>query len=88
MRFIGMNDSVVWNIVRSEGETIPIKVERSGQILDFFGRPLQSRNPRLATEERASNLDLTRNHAIGRQGATEDAGGGSWFAKRGHHPRL
>jgi hypothetical protein len=26
----GMNNSVVWNIVRSEGETIPIKVERSG----------------------------------------------------------
>src|SRR6187399_3383337 len=35
LRFTGMNNSVVWNIVRSEGETIPIKVERRGQILTF-----------------------------------------------------
>lgn len=34
-RFSGMNDSVVWNVVRSEGETIPFKVERDGQVLDF-----------------------------------------------------
>jgi regulator of sigma E protease len=34
-RFTGMNNSVVWNIVRSEGDTIPIKVERNGQILTF-----------------------------------------------------
>src|SRR3954454_1698281 len=31
-RFFGMNDSVVWNVVRSEGPTIPFKIERSGQI--------------------------------------------------------
>ena len=30
-RFLGMNDSVSWAVVRSEGETIPIKFERSGQ---------------------------------------------------------
>src|SRR5437764_1131175 len=30
-RFFGMNDSVVWNVVRSEGPTIPFKVERSGK---------------------------------------------------------
>ena len=29
-RFLGMNDSVIWNVVRSEGETIPFKVERDG----------------------------------------------------------
>ncbi|HEX8680071.1 MAG TPA: site-2 protease family protein, partial [Chthoniobacterales bacterium] len=34
-RFSGMNDSVVWNVVRSEGATIPFKVERNGQVLDF-----------------------------------------------------
>jgi len=34
-RFSGMNDSVVWNVVRSEGETIPFKVERDGKTLDF-----------------------------------------------------
>ena len=25
-RFRGMNDSVIWNVVRSEGDTIPFKV--------------------------------------------------------------
>ena len=32
-RFFGMNNSVVWNIVRSEGPTIPFKVERDGKVL-------------------------------------------------------
>jgi regulator of sigma E protease len=32
-RFFGMNDSVVWNIVRSEGPTIPFKIERAGKIM-------------------------------------------------------
>ena len=32
-RFFGMNDSVVWNVVRSEGAVIPFKVERDGKIL-------------------------------------------------------
>src|SRR5437588_4443320 len=31
-RFLGMNDSVSWAVVRSEGETIPIKFERDGQV--------------------------------------------------------
>jgi len=31
-RFLGMNDSISWAVVRSEGETIPIKYERNGQI--------------------------------------------------------
>ena len=30
-----MNDSVIWNVVRSEGPTIPFKVERAGQIKVF-----------------------------------------------------
>src|SRR5437879_4704900 len=30
-RFLGMNDSVSWAVVRSEGETIPVKFERDGQ---------------------------------------------------------
>lgn len=35
-RFSGMsNDSITWRIVRSEGETIPIKVERAGKELTF-----------------------------------------------------
>src|SRR5439155_22177131 len=31
-RFLGMNDSVSWAVVRSEGDTIPIKFERDGQV--------------------------------------------------------
>jgi regulator of sigma E protease len=31
-RFLGMNDSVSWNVVRSEGETVPIKFERNGEV--------------------------------------------------------
>jgi regulator of sigma E protease len=31
-RFFGMNDSVVWNVVRSEGASIAFKVERDGQM--------------------------------------------------------
>src|SRR4029077_5041009 len=31
-RFLGMNDSVSWAVVRSEGETIPVKFERNGEI--------------------------------------------------------
>src|SRR3984893_18455828 len=30
-RFLGMNDSVSWAVVRSEGETVPVKFERDGQ---------------------------------------------------------
>jgi regulator of sigma E protease len=30
-RFFGMNDSVVWNVVRSEGPSIPFKIERDGK---------------------------------------------------------
>jgi regulator of sigma E protease len=34
-KFGGMGSSVMWRVIRSEGDTIPIKVERGGQILDF-----------------------------------------------------
>src|SRR5689334_22781824 len=29
-RFLGMNDSVSWAVVRSEGDTVPVKFERNG----------------------------------------------------------
>ena len=32
IRFLGMNDSVSWAVVRSEGETIGLKLERDGKI--------------------------------------------------------
>jgi regulator of sigma E protease len=39
-RFFGMNDSVVWNVVRSEGPVIPFKVERDGKIVTMEVVPL------------------------------------------------
>ena len=41
-RFSGMKDSVVWNVVRSEGSTIPVKVERNGAVRDFSVEPYRS----------------------------------------------
>lgn len=38
-RFSGMNNSVVWGVVRSEGATIPFKVERDGAVRDFQVTP-------------------------------------------------
>ena len=34
-KFGGMGDSVTWRIVRSEGETVAVKVERDGKVLLF-----------------------------------------------------
>jgi regulator of sigma E protease len=39
-RFFGMNDSVVWNVVRSEGASIPFKIERDGKVMTFDVVPL------------------------------------------------
>ena len=42
-KFMGMIDSVTWNVVRSEGETIPFKVERDGETLVLEPKPIKSR---------------------------------------------
>ncbi len=34
-RFLGIGNTIMWHTVRSEGETIPIKVDRNGEILTF-----------------------------------------------------
>jgi regulator of sigma E protease len=39
-RFFGMNDSVVWNVVRSEGPTIPFKIERDGKTMTIDVVPM------------------------------------------------
>ncbi len=39
-RFFGMNDSVVWNVVRSEGATIPFKIERAGKTMTIDVLPV------------------------------------------------
>ena len=38
-KFAGMGDSVTWRIVRSEGETVPVKVDREGKVIEFFPKP-------------------------------------------------
>jgi regulator of sigma E protease len=43
-RFMSMSDSVVWYVVRSEGETIPFEVERDGRDLTFYPKPLVPEN--------------------------------------------
>jgi regulator of sigma E protease len=39
-RFMSMSDSVVWYVVRSEGETIPFEVLRDGRELTFYPKPI------------------------------------------------
>ncbi|MGA2865363.1 MAG: RIP metalloprotease RseP [Verrucomicrobiota bacterium] len=38
-RFYGMGDTVMWRIVRSTGETVPISVNRAGKVLEFTVAP-------------------------------------------------
>jgi regulator of sigma E protease len=38
-KFGGMGDSVTWRIVRSEGDTVPVRVERGGKVLLFNPAP-------------------------------------------------
>jgi regulator of sigma E protease len=41
-RFSGMTDSVVWNVVSSEGATIPFKIDRGGQVMEFSVEPYKA----------------------------------------------
>src|SRR6185436_9952502 len=41
-RFLGMTDSVSWNVVRSEGDKIPIKFERAGKIQTVSVEPYKA----------------------------------------------
>jgi regulator of sigma E protease len=43
-RFLGMNDSVSWNVVRSEGDTIPVKFERNGAVQTVEVEPYREEN--------------------------------------------
>jgi regulator of sigma E protease len=43
-RFLSMSDSVVWYVVRSEGDTIPFKVLRDGREITFYPKPLTPEN--------------------------------------------
>ena len=50
-RFGGIGDSVTWRIVRSEGENIPIKVERDGKIQEF--KPVPVKDPTASWERKS-----------------------------------
>ena len=50
-KFMGMGDSVTWRIVRSEGEIVPVKVERDGAVMEFFPKP--SKEPTKAWERKS-----------------------------------
>jgi regulator of sigma E protease len=41
-RFLGMNDSVSWNVVRSEGEKIAVKFERNGKVQTVWVEPYKA----------------------------------------------
>jgi regulator of sigma E protease len=41
-RFLGMNDSVSWNVVRSEGDKIPVKFERDGKVQTVWVEPYKA----------------------------------------------
>ena len=40
-KFGGMGDSVTWRVVRSEGDTVPVKLDRDGQVLVFNPTPVK-----------------------------------------------
>ncbi len=41
-RFLGMNDSVSWNVVRSEGDKIPVKFQRDGNVQTVWVEPYKA----------------------------------------------
>src|SRR6266446_4061098 len=41
-RFLGMNASVSWNVVRSEGDKIPVKFERDGAVRTVWVEPYKA----------------------------------------------
>ena len=41
-RFLGMNDSVTWNVVRSEGDKIAVKFQRDGQVQTVWVEPYKA----------------------------------------------
>lgn len=41
-RFLGMNDSVSWDVVRSEGDTIAVKFQRDGKVQTVWVEPYKA----------------------------------------------
>src|SRR5204862_243601 len=58
-KFAGMGNSVVWRIVRSEGDTIPIEIERNGERHAAHASPIVAKHPR--TSRWSSRVKPTAN---------------------------
>jgi len=50
-KFLGMGDSVTWHIVRSEGDTVPVTVDRNGEVKTFYPKP--SKEPTKAWQRKS-----------------------------------
>jgi regulator of sigma E protease len=44
-RFLGMNDSVSWDVVRSEGDKIPVEFQRDGKVQTVWVEPYKAETP-------------------------------------------
>jgi regulator of sigma E protease len=44
-RFLGMNDSVSWDVVRSEGDKIAVKFQREGKVQTVWVEPYKAETP-------------------------------------------
>src|SRR3989475_4435945 len=44
-RFLGMNDSVSWDVVRSEGDKIEVKFQRDGKVQTVWVEPYKAETP-------------------------------------------
>ncbi len=45
-RFLGMNDSVSWDVVRSEGDKVAVKFQRDGKVQTVWVEPYKGLRPR------------------------------------------
>jgi regulator of sigma E protease len=63
-RFLGMNDSVSWAVVRSEGETVPVKFERDGQVQTVQVEPHKAETRRWSRKSVRQLLILPAETAI------------------------
>src|SRR2546428_2352723 len=44
-RFLGMNDSVSWDVVRSEGDKVAVKFQRNGKVQTVWVEPYKAETP-------------------------------------------
>src|SRR5438105_7927372 len=44
-RFLGMNDSVAWDVVRSEGDKVAVKFQRNGNVQTVWVEPYKGETP-------------------------------------------